>query len=110
MENLKSLTEALEQCDKVILNGLLMRNRIVEDMVSYKEANGIPILQPGQEAKLREWLKEETKGKGDAYTMGYRQRSESPRWLLTCKLIIWHKNLFFLQGRHCWQLQLLMLT
>ena len=33
-----------------------MRNRIVEDIMAYKEANDIPILQPEQEAKQREWL------------------------------------------------------
>ena len=33
-----------------------MRNRIVEDIMAYKEANDIPILQPEQEAKQKEWL------------------------------------------------------
>lgn len=31
----------------------LMRNRIVEDIMVYKEANNVPILQPEQEAKQR---------------------------------------------------------
>ena len=33
-----------------------MRNRIVEDIMAYKEANDLPILQPEQEARQKEWL------------------------------------------------------
>lgn len=56
MNQLEILRENLGQCDEIILDALLMRNRIVEDIMSYKEANGIPILQPEQEAKQKEWL------------------------------------------------------
>ena len=56
MNQLEILRESLGQCDEIILDALLMRNRIVEDIMSYKEANGIPILQPEQEAKQKEWL------------------------------------------------------
>ena len=52
MNQLEILRESLGQCDEIILDALLMRNRIVEDIMAYKEANGIPILQPEQEAKL----------------------------------------------------------
>ena len=30
-----------------------MRNRIVEDIMVYKEANDLPVLQPEQEAKQK---------------------------------------------------------
>lgn len=56
MNQLEILRESLGQCDEIILDALLMRNRIVEDIMAYKEANGIPILQPEQEAKQKEWL------------------------------------------------------
>ena len=56
MSQLDILRESLGQCDEILLDALLMRNRIVEDIMSYKEANGIPILQPEQEAKQKEWL------------------------------------------------------
>lgn len=57
MNQLEILRESLGQCDEIILDTLLMRNRIVEDIMAYKEANDIPILQPEQEAKQKEWLK-----------------------------------------------------
>ena len=56
MNQLEILRESLGQCDEIIMDALLMRNRIVEDIMAYKEANGIPILQPEQEAKQKEWL------------------------------------------------------
>lgn len=56
MNQLEILRESLGQCDEIILDALLMRNRIVEDIMAYKETNDIPILQPEQEAKQREWL------------------------------------------------------
>ena len=51
MNQLEVLRESLGQCDEIILDALLMRNRIVEDIMVYKEANNVPILQPEQEAK-----------------------------------------------------------
>ena len=48
MNQLEILRESLGQCDEIILDALLMRNRIVEDIMAYKEANDIPILQPEQ--------------------------------------------------------------
>ena len=56
MSQLEILRESLGQCDEIILDALLMRNRIVEDIMAYKEANDLPILQPEQEAKQKEWL------------------------------------------------------
>ena len=51
MNQLEILRESLGQCDEIILDALLMRNRIVEDIMAYKETNDLPILQPEQEAK-----------------------------------------------------------
>lgn len=56
MNQLDILRESLGQCDEIILDALLMRNRIVEDIMVYKEANNLQILQPEQEARQREWL------------------------------------------------------
>ena len=56
MDQLDILRENLGQCDEIILDALLMRNRIVEDIMAYKESNDLPILQPEQEAKQKEWL------------------------------------------------------
>ena len=38
MNQLEVLRESLGQCDEIILDALLMRNRIVEDIMLYKEA------------------------------------------------------------------------
>ena len=64
MDQLDILRENLGQCDEIILDALLMRNRIVEDIMAYKETNDLPILQPEQEKKpnrkngwKREWKK-----------------------------------------------------
>ena len=56
MNQLEILRESLGQCDEIILDALLMRNRIVEEIMAYKEANNLQILQPEQEAKQKEWL------------------------------------------------------
>ena len=38
MNQLEILRESLGQCDEILLDALLMRNRIVEDIMVYKEA------------------------------------------------------------------------
>lgn len=38
MNQLEVLRESLGQCDEIVLDALLMRNRIVEDIMAYKEA------------------------------------------------------------------------
>ena len=62
MSQLDILRESLGQCDEILLDALLMRNRIVEDIMVYKEANDIPILQPEQESRQKEALDIELKG------------------------------------------------
>ena len=56
MNQLEVLRESLGQCDEIVLDALLMRNRIVEDIMAYKEANDIPILLQFVLVKMREWL------------------------------------------------------
>ena len=63
MNQLEVLRESLGQCDEIILDALLMRNRIVEDIMAYKEANDLPILQPEQEARPKEWLERRMEGR-----------------------------------------------
>lgn len=63
MEQLEMLREDLAQCDEILLNTLLMRNRIVEQIMAVKEANNLPILQPEQEKKQAEWLEKALEGK-----------------------------------------------
>lgn len=56
MEQLQLLREHLGQNDEIILNALLLRNSIVEEIMAYKEANGLQILQPEQDEKRDRWL------------------------------------------------------
>ena len=63
MNELESLRANLNQCDEIILNALLMRNRIVEDIMAYKEKNDLAILQPEQEARQNKWLDERLEGR-----------------------------------------------
>ena len=63
MNQLEVLRESLGQCDEIILDALLMRNRIVEDIMVYKEANNLPVLQPEQEAKQKGWLEARMEGR-----------------------------------------------
>ena len=37
MNQLEVFRESLGQCDEILLDALLMRNRIVEDIMAYKE-------------------------------------------------------------------------
>ncbi len=63
MNQLEILRENLGQCDEIILDALLMRNRIIEDIMAYKEDHELPIIQPEQEAKQQEWLNSRMYGK-----------------------------------------------
>ena len=62
MKELELLRDDLSQCDEILLNTLLMRNRIVEQIMHYKEAHQIPILQPAREAALKRRVEEGAKG------------------------------------------------
>lgn len=62
MNQLEQLREKLAQCDDKILEVLLERNAIVEEIMAYKEANSMKILQPEQEAKQVKRMKEKLEG------------------------------------------------
>ena len=62
-KKLSIMREDLGQCDEIILSALLMRNRIVEDIMSYKEKHDLPILQPEQEERQRIGLESRLEGK-----------------------------------------------
>lgn len=66
MSSLDIMRDSLRECDEIILNALLMRSRIVEDIMSYKEKNNLSILQPEQEARQNKWLDERLAGKKHA--------------------------------------------
>lgn len=58
MNELERFREQLNLCDDKIINALVERNAIVEKIMAYKEANGMPILQPEQEARQKARLEE----------------------------------------------------
>ncbi len=63
MSQLQQLRDKLAKCDDQILEALLERNAIVEEIMAYKEANDMKILQPEQEAKQEKHIKEKLEGK-----------------------------------------------
>ena len=67
MDELQKLRMNLQQCDNIILDALLMRNQIVEEIMEYKERNGLPIIQPEQEE-----LAGDSYGRKTARKVGYQ--------------------------------------
>ena len=62
MKELELLREDLSQCDEILMNTLVMRSRIVEQIMACKERLGLPILQPQREAVLRARVEERVRG------------------------------------------------
>ena len=89
MEQLELLREDLAQCDEILLNTLLMRNRIVEQIMAYKEANNIPILQPQREARIEKWLSDSIAGKKHQ-----KEIKEVYDTILRCSKQIQARNIF----------------
>lgn len=58
MNDLELYREQLTLCDDKIIDALVERNAIVEQIMAYKEKYGMPILQPQQEEKQKKRLKE----------------------------------------------------
>lgn len=56
MNELELLRKELLDCDSQLADALIRRFSIVEKIMSYKEQNGIAILQPSQEEKQKEEL------------------------------------------------------
>lgn len=62
MNELDELRIRLSVCDEQILECLLKRNAIVEDIMKYKESHNMQIIQPEQEKRQLKKLKEALKG------------------------------------------------
>lgn len=62
MNDLEMYREQLALCDDKIIDALVERNAIVEKIMAYKEEYGMPILQPAQEAKQEQRLKDKLEG------------------------------------------------
>ena len=62
MNDLEMYRQQLALCDDKIIDALVERNAIVEKIMAYKEEYGMPILQPAQEAKQEQRLKDKLEG------------------------------------------------
>ena len=62
MNQLEKYREELMACNEKILEGLLQRNAVVEELMAYKEENKMPMLQPEQEERQRSWLEKQMEG------------------------------------------------
>ncbi|GFI31515.1 MAG: AAA family ATPase [Lachnospiraceae bacterium] len=66
MNHLDELRVRLSVCDEQILECLLKRNAIVEDIMKYKESHNMQIIQPEQEKRQNQKLEQELEGKRHA--------------------------------------------
>lgn len=57
MDKIEEIREKIGACDDIIIEQLAVRMSHIQDIISYKKATGIPILQPEQEQKQTETLK-----------------------------------------------------
>ena len=57
MENLERIREKISVCDDKIIDALAERMVYIQDIISYKKATGIPILQEDQEKKQTDVLR-----------------------------------------------------
>ena len=62
MDQLEKYREELMACNEKILEGLLRRNAVVEELMAYKEKNNMSMLQPEQEERQRIWLEKKLEG------------------------------------------------
>ena len=56
MDKIEAIREKIGECDDIIIEQLAVRMSYIQEIISYKKATGIPILQPEQEARQKEWL------------------------------------------------------
>lgn len=62
MNHLEELRVRLAVCDEQILECLIRRNTIVEDIMKYKESHNMQIIQPEQEKRQMEKLQKDLEG------------------------------------------------
>ncbi|MFA9377228.1 MAG: shikimate kinase [Lachnotalea sp.] len=56
MRNLEEIREQISQCDDQIVKSLEKRMDYIQEIIQYKQKNGLPILQPEQEKKQNKAL------------------------------------------------------
>ena len=89
MDKIEAIREKIGECDDIIIEQLAVRMSYIQEIISYKKATGIPILQPEQEKKQTDALKsklflnkegKQAKGAADAkVTVEY---TNNPSWLM----------------------------
>ena len=57
MDKIEAIREKIGECDDIIIEQLAVRMSYIQEIISYKKATGIPILQPEQEKKQTDALK-----------------------------------------------------
>ena len=62
MDRIEEIREKIGECDDIIIEQLAVRMSHIQEIISYKKATGIPILQPEQEKKQTEALAETAAG------------------------------------------------
>ncbi len=63
MDELQKLRHHLDLCDEIIIDALLMRNKISEEITMYKSEHGIKMIQPELEENKRVRLAKRLEGK-----------------------------------------------
>lgn len=58
MDKIEQIREKIGACDDAIIEQLAIRMSHIQEIISYKKATGIPILQPEQEKKQTDTLKQ----------------------------------------------------
>ncbi len=54
MDKIEEIRAKIGECDDIIIKQLAVRMSHIQEIISYKKATGIPILQPEQEKKSRQ--------------------------------------------------------
>ena len=57
MDKIEAIRDKIGECDDIIIEQLAVRMSYIQEIISYKKATGIPILQPEQEKKQTDALK-----------------------------------------------------
>ena len=55
MDRIEEIRAKIGECDDIIIEQLAVRMSHIQEIIAYKKATGIPILQPEQEKK-QHWL------------------------------------------------------
>ena len=56
MDKIEEIRAKIGECDDIIIKQLAVRMSHIQEIISYKKATGIPILQPEQEKKQTDAL------------------------------------------------------